>query len=109
MNVYKRLKQLLNQKQKRQVLLLIFMIFVSALLETLGVSIIVPLISAVVTPEKLLENETVQKIFTIFGVAITDKTFFVKLLLLCTMGIFLLKNTCCSCQSHSQHIKNLFI
>jgi|GEM_PF-1453741 len=92
MNVYKRLKQLLNQKQKRQVLLLIFMIFVSALLETLGVSIIVPLISAVVTPEKLLENETVQKIFTIFGVAITDKTFFVKLLLLCTMGIFLLKN-----------------
>ncbi|MDE6714079.1 MAG: hypothetical protein K2K20_10120, partial [Lachnospiraceae bacterium] len=59
MNVYKRLKQLLNQKQKRSVAVLIVLIFISALLETLGVSFIVPLVSAVVDPEAIMGNRYV--------------------------------------------------
>ena len=43
MNVYRRLKTLLNQKQKRSVILLCVLIFFSALLEMLGVGLIIPL------------------------------------------------------------------
>ena len=92
MNVYRRLKQLLNKKQKRTVIGLMFLIFISALLETLGVSIIVPLISAVVTPETLLSNKYVISALSIVGLSGMDSDSFVKLLLISTMAIFIIKN-----------------
>ncbi len=92
MNVYKRLKQLLNKKQKRSVAVLVVLIFISALLETLGVSSIVPLVSAVVDPEAILENEYVQMVCGWLHLTISDSASFVKLLLTVTMSIFLIKN-----------------
>lgn len=92
MNVYKRLKQLLNQKQKRSVAVLIVLIFISALLETLGVSFIVPLVSAVVDPEAIMGNRYVVMVCDWLHLTINDPAAFVKLLLAVTMGIFLIKN-----------------
>lgn len=92
MNVYKRLKQLLNQKQKRSVAVLIVLIFISALLETLGVSFIVPLVSAVVDPEAIMGNRYVVMVCGWLHLTINDPAAFVKLLLAVTMGIFLIKN-----------------
>lgn len=92
MNVYKRLKQLLNQKQKRSVAVLVVLIFISALLETLGVSFIVPLVSAVVDPEAILENRYVVMACGWLHLTIHDSSSFVKLLLAVTMSIFLIKN-----------------
>ncbi len=92
MNVYKRLKQLLNQKQKRSVAVLIVLIFISALLETLGVSSIVPLVSAVVDPEAIMGNRYVVMVCDWLHLTINDPAAFVKLLLAVTMGIFLIKN-----------------
>ena len=92
MNVYRRLKQLFNKKQKRRVTGLIIMIFFGALLETLGVSIIVPLVSAVVSPETILSNSTVHSVLDFLGIKITNSDDFVKLLLIATMSIFVIKN-----------------
>lgn len=92
MNVYKRLKQLLNKKQKRSVAVLVLLIFISALLETLGVSIILPLISAVLNPQEILDNKYVVMVCGWFHITFTDPAFLVKLLLLVTMAIFVFKN-----------------
>lgn len=92
MNVYKRLKQLLNKKQKRSVAVLVVLIFISALLETLGVSIILPLISAVLNPQEILDNKYVVMVCGWFHITFNDPAFLVKLLLLVTMAIFVFKN-----------------
>ena len=92
MNVYKRLKQLLNKKQKRKIMVLIFLSFISAILETLGVSIIVPLVSAVVSPETIMNNKYVIEAFRMFGAEEIDKTVFIEVLLVLTMAVFVVKN-----------------
>ncbi|MBR1470297.1 MAG: ABC transporter ATP-binding protein [Lachnospiraceae bacterium] len=92
MNVYRRLKQLLTRKQKRSVILLCILIFFSALLETLGVSIIIPLISAVVSPETILENHYVKLLFAVLGIGTVERDGFVRLLLVAAMAVFVVKN-----------------
>ncbi|MBE5895677.1 MAG: ABC transporter ATP-binding protein, partial [Lachnospiraceae bacterium] len=92
MNVFRRLRQLLNKKQKRTVGLLIVLIFISALLETLGVSVIVPLVSAVVSPETFLENENVTLVFSQLGIEQPDADAFIRILLVITMVVFAVKN-----------------
>ncbi len=92
MNVYKRLNQLLNKQQKRKVALLIVLIFISALLETLGVSIIIPLVSAVVSPETIFENEYAKVIFEMLSIENRNPDRFVRMLLVATMAVFVIKN-----------------
>ena len=92
MNVFKRLRQLLNRKQKRTVILLIFLIFIGALLETLGVSIILPLVSAIVEPQEILENEYVIMVCDWFHLSFQQPAAFVRLMLIATMVVFAVKN-----------------
>ncbi|MCR5249995.1 MAG: ABC transporter ATP-binding protein/permease [Lachnospiraceae bacterium] len=91
MNVYRRLKKLLNAKQKRGVIGLMVLIFISALLETLGVSAIIPLISAIVSPDKILEHPIVADILARLGME-PDPDAFVRLMLVATMAVFVFKN-----------------
>ncbi len=90
MNIYRRLKKLLNKKQKRTVLVMMVLIFFSALLETLSVGIIIPLISAIVNPEEIMEQGLVKEAFAILNIA-PDPDSFVRILLAATMAIFFLK------------------
>lgn len=43
MDIIRKLKVVLSRKQKRQVVVLLFLILIGAILETLGVSMILPL------------------------------------------------------------------
>lgn len=92
MNVYRRLKTLLDKKQKRQFFGLLVLIFFSALLETVGVSVIVPIVSAVVTPETLLSNDIVRSVMGYCGIAGDDTEGFVKLLLILAIAVYIFKN-----------------
>lgn len=92
MNVYRRLKSLLNKRQKGTFIILVFFIFIGALLETLGVSIIIPLISAVVLPDTIMNNEYVVMALGLIGQSNMTSDTFVKLLLVATMIIFATKN-----------------
>ncbi len=92
MNVIKRLRIVLNKKQKRSVMILCVLIFIGALLETMGVSVISSLISAVVTPDTILGNENVQKLLSVLNIGDIDSDLFVRVLLLATMAVFFIKN-----------------
>lgn len=92
MNVYKRLKHLLNKKQKRMVIVLIILSVFSALFETLGVSIMIPLVSAVVSIDTVLDNDVVKQVLELLNLTISDGQGLVKLLLIVTAAIFIVKN-----------------
>ncbi len=72
MNVYRKLKIVLNSRQKKRVVLLCILIFFSALMELLSVGIIIPLITAVVSPDTILENEKVKFVLGLAGLENID-------------------------------------
>ena len=92
MNVIKKLRIVLNSRQKHRVALLCVLITFSALLETLSVTVILPLISAVVSPDTILGNKKVVSILSALGIEDPDHGTFVRILLLVTMGVFVFKN-----------------
>lgn len=61
------ISKLLNRKQKRQLAGVMLLILASALFETLGVSVVLPLIQVLVMPDKLMENQYVQSVMDILG------------------------------------------
>ena len=68
------------------------LIVIGALLETMGVSIIIPLVSAVVSPDTILDNGMFKSVTGMLNISITDSDTFVKLLLAATAAIFIIKN-----------------
>lgn len=61
-DVWNKLQYILTPKQKRLSILVFIMILIGAVLETLGVSIIIPLVQAMVSTEQLLKNEVVAQV-----------------------------------------------
>ena len=58
---------LLNKKQKRQLIWVMLLILISALFETLGVSVVLPLIQVLIMPDELMNNQYVLVIMEILG------------------------------------------
>lgn len=65
--MFRQLVYILDKKQRRKSVLLLFLFMLSALLETLGVSAVIPFIIALMAPNKLLEHTVVAKICAWFG------------------------------------------
>ena len=84
LDVYNKLMYILNTEQKRYGLLLLAMSFVGALLETIGVSAIVPLIQVLMTPEKILEKKWIGDILEFLNVYKNE-----EIILIFGMGIIL--------------------
>ena len=59
---------ILTKEQKKYGVCIIAASFIAAILETLGVSVIVPLVNVLLTPEALMENEWVKKILDFFNI-----------------------------------------
>ncbi|MBR3307923.1 MAG: ABC transporter ATP-binding protein [Lachnospiraceae bacterium] len=92
MNVLRRLKFVLSRRQKSRVLILVVLIFIGALFETLGVGIIIPLISVLVDPDSILGNEIVIEIMSKLGITELSRDLFVRIMLIATLAVFVLKN-----------------
>lgn len=67
-SVFKQFWKLLSQKFRVQFCLMFFAILVGSLLETLGVSVLLPLIQAILTPEKLMANKYVVPLVKFFNI-----------------------------------------
>ena len=62
------LMSILNKKQKRQAVGIAFMSMISAMLETLGISVVIPFVLAMLEPESLMENKYVRLIVDALGI-----------------------------------------
>ena len=85
-----KLLSILSKRQKRNVVGIGFMILIGAILETLGVSLIVPLAQAIMDADTLAQNEYVIMIQEILH--LEDMNQFMVMLLFLVVAVFVVKN-----------------
>ena len=89
-DIIKKMFSILSSRQKRSVVGLGFMILLGAILETVGVSMIVPLAQAMLDAEALAGNEYVIMVQDILGLKSMEQ--FVIVLLFAVVAVFVIKN-----------------
>lgn len=88
--ILRKLNHILSRQQKRQAVLVFLMTMVGAVFETVGVSIIMPLVQAMISPEKLLENKYIAEVAGIFSLDTPVKL--INCLCVCTIILYCVKN-----------------
>lgn len=71
--MYRQICYILNSRQKKRLLIMFLSILIGALLETLGVSSVLPFIQAISSPDKFIQNEYVKMFMRMFSIK-DDKT-----------------------------------
>lgn len=61
--ILKRLNVLLDGKQKRRMVLIIFLMLIGGILESLSISVVIPVMQAVIDPVKLMENKYAAMVY----------------------------------------------
>lgn len=89
-DVCKKLNRILTREQKKYSFGMIALTIMGAFFETLGVSIIIPLVSAMVSPEELLDKNGVKIIVNMFG--ITTSTQLIWLMGVSVIIVYVIKN-----------------
>lgn len=101
MDIINKLNVVLNKKQKRQVAVLLVLIIIGAILETVGVSMILPIVTAVVEPDVFTSNKLVILISDLLGLESLEE--FVITMIIALIVIFVLKNMYLLFMYHVQH------
>ena len=88
--IYISLFNLLNTHQKKRLLLLLLLMISGALLETLGISLILPVISVILDPDSIFSSHAMLYIYNFLGME-SSRDF---LIFLCVvlMAVYILKN-----------------
>lgn len=89
-DIWGKLLYILTKQQKKYSIALIILTFISAVFETLGVSIIIPLVSAMLSPAQLLQNIYIEQCMDIFGMKTSNQMIF--LLSMGVVCIYIVKN-----------------
>ena len=66
--IFKKLMILLDRKQKQKMILLVFLMLIGAVLETLGVSMILPVMNVVIEKNAVQNRRYLQVICDIFHI-----------------------------------------
>lgn len=90
LRVTKKLFQILNTRQKKFVIVLVFMMLLGGIMESLSVSLILPLITAVMDTKTWNDKWYAQLLCSIFN--ISDQRQYVSVLLILLILVFVLKN-----------------
>lgn len=90
-NMFKQLIAILNIKQKGQAIYVAVMAIFSALLETMGVSVVIPFIIAMLQPEQLMDNKYIGQLMAIVGVTSTSGIIMVTAVLI--IAVYVSKNS----------------
>lgn len=90
MNLIKKAWSIFDAKQKRNFFILLFVIFIGTGLETVGVAVIVPFISAIMYPEDLLQNEYLLIIYDVLG--LTDVRQLIIIMAIVLILVYVAKN-----------------
>ena len=89
-STFKKINKILDSKAKRRIIKLVFITLIGAFLEVLGVSLMVPMFSAIMNPDIINTNPLIMKVCSIFGLG-SHKTF-VILCIIALIAIFIIKD-----------------
>lgn len=90
LKILKKMNLLLDQKQKRTMLGLIVMMLFGGVLESLGISMLVPIVTVVMDPVAVQESELLSAVYEMLGMESSVQ--FAMFLLLAFVGMTVLKN-----------------
>lgn len=90
LKIIKKMNLLLDKKQKRFMVVLVFMMLIGAMLETASISIVIPVVTLVMDQNAVQNNELVHSIYVFLGMKSTRS--FTILVMLSMVGAFVLKN-----------------
>lgn len=90
LRILKKLQVLLDGKQKRTMVSLVFVMMIGGALQTLGVGMLVEVIPTVMDPNVLETNERMKLLYQLFGGG-SEKNFLV-IIMLALVGVFIVKN-----------------
>lgn len=88
--VVKNLFSLLDKKQKVKVTILLIMMIIGALFETIGVSLILPLVSVIVNPNIIQENKIMSSIYEMFHMR--SENVFLIMIICALIFVYIFKN-----------------
>lgn len=88
--IIKRLNYIFDRKQKIDLIKVFVLITAGAFFELLGVSIILPFVNAVLSPEKMLNNKVMLFVYDLFR--FENNYSFIAFLAACVIAIYILKN-----------------
>ena len=71
--LFSKLRLMLSRSQKKNLFILIFLLLIGMVLEVLGIGMLIPILSLVLAPEKLLSIAAVQKVVVFFGLTDTEQ------------------------------------
>lgn len=89
-DVWNKLMYILTPRQKKLSIIVFVMILVGAVLETLGVSIIIPLVQAMVSADQLMQNQLVSAIAQRLN--ITTGNQLIAAISVCVILLYIIKN-----------------
>lgn len=90
--IFKKLMVLLDKRQKHKMVLLVFMMLIGAVLETLGVSMILPVMNVVMEENAVQKYGYLQVICDLSGIAYDDTRSLMILVMVGLVVIFAVKN-----------------
>ncbi|MBQ7464692.1 MAG: ABC transporter ATP-binding protein [Lachnospiraceae bacterium] len=99
--IFSEISYIFDRKQKRVMVLLLCAIFIGALFELLGVSLIMPLIQVISTPEMIEENRYLSFVYRTFGM--TDSSSFFVFLASVIIAVYVFKNAYLIVMYHFQY------
>ncbi len=92
---------LFDRKQKKQILGLAVLILIGGLLETMGVSMLLPVVQAIMEPEVIMENELVGRLVDALG--IRNSRQLIILMLGSLIALYVIKNAYLLFQTYVQN------
>ncbi len=100
-SMLQKISYLFDKKQKIQCLGLGVLILIGGLLETLGVSMMLPLVQAIMEPEKLMQNQYVQKVMELLHIETANRL--IITMLAAVILLFVVKNSYLLFQTYVQN------
>lgn len=89
-DVWNKLMYILTPQQKKRSIIVFIMILIGVVLETLGVSIIIPLVQAMVSADQLMQNKYISEIATRLN--ITTGSQLIVAVSICVILLYIIKN-----------------
>ena len=88
--IFKKMNKLLDARQKRIMVVIVFLMLIGGVLESLSISVVIPVISVLLDPGAVEKNEFLAAIYN--GLRLQNVTQFTVVMLVALIGAFILKN-----------------
>ena len=88
--IFKKMNLLLDGKQKRKMVVIVFLMLIGGVLESLSISVVIPVVSVLIDPQAIENSELMSTIY--HGLGLSNVTQFTIIMMLALIGAFVLKN-----------------